>query len=40
MKTQTRFAASVLAVLLTASTTFANIATDYDQKVDFGHYKT
>jgi hypothetical protein len=40
MRIQMRFVTSVLAALLTASTAFANIATDYDHNVDFGHYKT
>jgi hypothetical protein len=40
MKVQSRFALSIVALLLTALTAWATINTDYDHHVDFAHYKT
>lgn len=41
MNSQTRrLAVSLLAVLLCATVASANISTDYDHNIDFGHYKT
>lgn len=40
MKVQKRFAVTMVGLLLTAVSAWAGIATDYDHKADFAHYKT
>ncbi|HXH67121.1 MAG TPA: DUF4136 domain-containing protein [Candidatus Limnocylindrales bacterium] len=40
MKVQKRFAVAIAGLLLSAISAWAGVATDYDHKVDFAHYKT